>query len=165
MTLFLMVFFALPIQLLVSLAAAIPFAHLKTLVLISDETENELLFASVLPTAYGHLWFKSKHPSMIKLSRLLKYVATFQGIIYLSDESIWSQVNHQSLKKENMMAKYILRDRKHSFSLLSNGEGLSEQSQAHHRSNFYCENSHKGGYKRGRWSSFCRTKVRFKIDL
>lgn len=67
---------------------------------------------------------------MIKLSRLLKYVATFQGVIYLSDESIWSQVNHQSLKKENMMAKYILRDRKHSFSLLSNGEGLSERSQA-----------------------------------
>lgn len=51
MMLFLNVFFALPIQLLASLTAAVPSAYLKTLVLIWGETENELFFASALPSA------------------------------------------------------------------------------------------------------------------
>lgn len=42
---------------------------------------------------------KWKPNNMIGLNRLLSCVATLQAVLYLSDESIRSQVNHQSLKK------------------------------------------------------------------
>lgn len=108
-------------------------------------------FPNLFPTAQ----FLPNFSNQTGVNSLLDCMATFQAVLYLSDESIRSQVNHQSLKRGKQYSEIYLKRQKTSICvclcLLIAKDHLNGP-KPQHESNSYCETTGCVLYKTRRWS-------------